>query len=133
MKSRMLGVVSGLLGLTCCGAASAPVAAITPQPTSTAPETSPAQTPAGQAAVGSASSSPVARPSPPPSPTPQAVGPYYGVLVDLLTAPSTYAANVVGLDGNLWAAIKLNKRTPISNQAGHAVVLPYVSTSRSEE
>ena len=127
----MLAVVPALLVLTCCGAASAPVAAMTPQPTSTAPETSPAQTPAGQAADGSASSSPVARPSPRPSPTPQAVGPYYGVLVDLLTAPSTYAANVVGLDGNLWAAIKLNKRTPISNQAGHAVVLPYVSTSRT--
>jgi hypothetical protein len=55
----------------------------------------------------------------------------YGVLVDLLTLPSTYIANVVGVDGSLWASIKLDKRTPISNQAGHAVQLPYVSTSKT--
>jgi len=51
------------------------------------------------------------------------------VLVDLLTAPSIYYANVVGLDGRAWASMKLAKRTPISTQAGHAVELPYVSTS----
>jgi hypothetical protein len=107
----MLAVVPALLVFTCCVAPSPPVAATTPQPTSTAPETSPAQTS-------------VALPSPSLSPPPQTVGPYYGVLVDLLTAPSTYVANVVGLDGSLWAAIRLNKRTPISNQNGHAVVLP---------
>jgi len=128
----MLAIVPALLVLTCCGAPAAPLAGTTPQPTSTAPQTSPAQTsPAGQAGAGSVSPSPGALPSPRPTPTPQPVGPYYGVLVDLLTAPSTYAANVVGLDGNLWAAIKLNKRTPISNQNGHAVVLPYVSTTKT--
>jgi hypothetical protein len=114
----MLAVVPALLVFTCCVTPSAPVAATTPQPTSTAPETSPAQTS-------------VALPSPSVSPSPQAVGPYYGVLVDLLTAPSTYVANVVALDGSLWAAIRLNKRTPFSNQTGHAVVLPYVSTSKT--
>ena len=60
--------------------------------------------------------------------TPSAA-PYYGVLVDLLTTPLIYQANVVGVNGRLWAAIKLTKRTPISTQMGHAVELPYVSTS----
>ncbi|HXB04471.1 MAG TPA: hypothetical protein VNY77_06340, partial [Candidatus Angelobacter sp.] len=95
MKGRMLAIVPALLVLTCCGAPAAPLAGTTPQPTSTAPQTSPAQTsPAGQAGAGSVSPSPGALPSPRPTPTPQPVGPYYGVLVDLLTAPSTYAANV---------------------------------------
>jgi len=53
----------------------------------------------------------------------------YGVLVDLLTTPSIYYANVVGVDGRLWASMKLDKRTPISNQTGHAIELPYVSAS----
>lgn len=55
----------------------------------------------------------------------------YGVLVDVLTAPSLYNANVVGVDGRLWASLRLQKRTPISNPTGHAVVLPYVSTSKT--
>jgi hypothetical protein len=53
------------------------------------------------------------------------------VLVDLLTTPSIYYANVVGVDGRLWAAMKIAKRTPIANATGHAVVLPYVSTSKT--
>jgi len=78
-----------------------------------------------------ASVSPSPSPSPTSSPSPAASTRAYGVLVDLLTLPSTYIANVVGVDGNLWASIKLDKRTPISTQAGHAVQLPYVSTSKT--
>lgn len=37
--------------------------------------------------------------------------------------------NVVGLDGGLFAALKLGRRTPIANATGHAVEIPYVSTS----
>jgi hypothetical protein len=53
------------------------------------------------------------------------------VLVDLLTTPSIYYANVVGVDGRVWASMRLFKRTAIANQTGHAVVLPYVSTSKT--
>jgi len=56
-------------------------------------------------------------------------GPAYGVLVDVLSLPATYIANVVGFDGRLWASIKLEKRTPITNPSGHAVDLPHVSTT----
>jgi hypothetical protein len=128
INRRALAVLPILLLLTGCGGAATPVAATTPQPTATLPETSPAQwSPAGQAGNGSASPSPVRLPTP----SPQPAGPYYGVLVDLLTAPSTYIANVVALNGSLWASIRLDKRTPISNPKGHAVVLPYVSTSKT--
>src|SRR2546428_605607 len=55
----------------------------------------------------------------------------YGVLVGLLTLPAAYLANVGSVGGRLWASIKLDKRTPISNPAGRAVQLPYVSPSRT--
>jgi len=79
----------------------------------------------------SAATSPAVAASPSPTTTtsPRTTGPAYGVLVDVLTLPSTYVANVVGLDGRLWASLKLDKRTPISTQAGHAVDLPHVSTT----
>jgi hypothetical protein len=68
--------------------------------------------------------------SPPAQQTPVTAGPYYGVLVDLLTTPLIYQANVVDINGRLWAAIKLTKRTAISTQrGGQAIELPYVSTS----
>jgi hypothetical protein len=75
------------------------------------------------------SAAPTVTTSPPPASAPVAPPPAYGVLVDLLTTPSIYSANVVGVDARLWASIKLEKRTPIANEAGHAIVLPYVSTS----
>jgi hypothetical protein len=84
------------------------VAAVSPAASSAIPGTAPSPS-AGSAGSSSASS--------------------YGVLVDLLTAPSLYNANVVGIDGRLWASIRLDKRTPISNASGRAIVLPYVSTS----
>jgi hypothetical protein len=91
-------------------------------PTSTPAMTSPThETPS--AAGG------VATPPPSPVPTPVTAGPYYGVLVDLLTTPLIYYANVVGIDGRLWAAMKLTKRTAIATQKGQAVELPYVSAS----
>src|SRR5713226_10159959 len=95
-----------------CGA----VASVSPPPSPAA------RTPS--AAPAAVSRTPAASAIPPTAPAPA-----YGVLVDLLTAPSIYYANVVGVDGRVWASIKLDKRTPISNQAGHAIELPYVSAS----
>ncbi|HEX9561376.1 MAG TPA: hypothetical protein VGA76_09090 [Candidatus Dormibacteraeota bacterium] len=95
-----------------CGA----VASVSPPPSPAA------RTPS--AAPAAVSGTPAASAIPPTAPAPA-----YGVLVDLLTAPSIYYANVVGVDGRVWASIKLDKRTPISNQAGHAIELPYVSAS----
>src|SRR6266851_1358253 len=91
---------------------------------SPSPSSSAAATPAGASSQAVASS-----PSPPSTTSPRTIGPTYGVLVDVLTLPSTYIANVVGLDGRLWASIKLEKRAPISNPKGHAIDLPHVSTS----
>src|SRR5216683_1057242 len=95
-----------------CGA----VASVSPSPSPAA------ETPS--AAPAAVSGTPAASAIPPTAPAPA-----YGVLVDLLTAPSIYYANLVGVDGRVWASIKLEKRTPISNQAGHAIELPYVSAS----
>jgi len=67
--------------------------------------------------------------SPPPAGAGVVRAPVYGVLVDLLTTPSMYYVHVVGVDGRVWASMQLDKRTPISNQAGHAIELPYVSAS----
>src|SRR5690348_16333517 len=57
-----------------------------------------------------------------PSPSPTNPSPGYGVMIDLLTAPTYYVANLVGLDGGVRASLWLHKRTPISNANGHAVV-----------
>ena len=62
------------------------------------------------------------------SPTPQ-TPPAYAVMVDLLTSPTSYLANLVGRDGMIWASLKLGKRTAISSAQGHAISLPYVSTT----
>src|SRR5579859_1873120 len=64
-----------------------------------------------------------------PSPSTPNTRPGYGVMIDLLTSPTYYVANLVGIDGRLWAALRLGKRTPISNASGHAMALPYVSTT----
>jgi hypothetical protein len=111
MKKRALAALAIMLMVAACGAApllpsTSPVAETTTQPSPAA-----------------------ASPSPAASPSDTPVGPSYGVLVDLLTSPSTYLMNVVGVDGRLWASLKQTKRTPISNQAGHPVELPYISTS----
>jgi hypothetical protein len=74
---------------------------------------------------------PLAVPSPSAGSASSAGARAYGVLVDLLTTPSIYYANVVGVDGRVWASMKIAQRTPIVNQTGHAVVLPYVSTSKT--
>jgi len=90
--------------------------------------------PSREAAVSSPSApvvTPVAAASPSAASASSAGARTYGVLVDLLTTPSIYSANVVGLDGMLWASLRLAKRTPIVNPTGHAVVLPYVSTSKT--
>lgn len=93
-----------------CGA----VAAVPPSPS-----------PSPAAVSGTPATSPF-----PPQPSAEVVpAPAYGVLVDLLTTPSIYHANVVGVDGSVWTSLALEKRTPIANRAGHAIELPYVSTS----
>src|SRR5713101_9556705 len=92
-----------------------------PQPAS--PSAVAAVSPAAASAIPGTAASPSAGSAGSSSASP------YGVLVDLLTAPSLYNANVVGIDGRLWASIRLDKRTPISNASGRAIVLPYVSTS----
>src|SRR6266851_125541 len=73
-----------------CGA----VASVSPPPSPAA------RTPS--AAPAAVSRTPAASAIPPTAPAPA-----YGVLVDLLTAPSIYYANVVGVDGRVWASIKL--------------------------
>jgi len=57
------------------------------------------------------------------------MGATYGVLVDVLTSPTHYYANEVGIDGRVWASMVLDKRTPISSLSGHPIDLPHVSTS----
>lgn len=125
-------VLPVMLMLAACGStASLPSttpAAGTTRQTSTA-TSSPAQespsAPAGRAFASPA----VASPSPNPTSSPQKTGPSYGVLVDLLTSSSLYYTNVVQLDGGLWASRTLDKRTTVLSRAGHAIDLPYVSTS----
>jgi len=97
------------------------VATTSPSPSTAAAVSSPA----------APSAAPVAVASPSAGSASSAGARSYGVLVDLLTTPSIYYANVVGLDGMLWASLRLAKRTPIVNPTGHAVVLPYVSTSKT--
>ena len=53
------------------------------------------------------------------------------MLVDLLSLPNQYNVSVVGADAKPWAALRQAKRTPITTPAGHAIGLPYVSTSLS--
>jgi len=117
MKMRILSVVPCVLILAGCGALvpSIPVAVSTPH----------------SGAVQASASPPQGSPSAPANKAANPTALSYGVLVDLLTTPSSYYANVVGVDGKLWASIKLPKRTPISSPAGHALVLPYVSASSS--
>ena len=51
------------------------------------------------------------------------------MLVDLLSFPDRYNVNVVEADGMIKAALRVSRRTPITTAAGHAIELPYVSTS----
>src|SRR5216683_1347967 len=97
--------------------------AVVSEPPSASPSAVAAASPAASSAIPGTAASPSAGSAGSSSASP------YGVLVDLLTAPSLYNANVVGIDGRLWASIRLDKRTPISNASGRAIVLPYVSTS----
>src|SRR5216684_2252339 len=97
--------------------------AVVSAPPSASPSAVAAASPAASSAIPGTAASPSAGSAGSSSASP------YGVLVDLLTAPSLYNANVVGIDGRLWASIRLDKRTPISNASGRAIVLPYVSTS----
>jgi hypothetical protein len=97
--------------------------AVVSEPPSTSPSAVAAVSPAASSAIPGNAASPSA------GSAGSSSAYSYGVLVDLLTAPSLYNANVVGIDGRLWASIRLDKRTPISNASGRAIVLPYVSTS----
>src|SRR5260370_6431725 len=97
--------------------------AVVSEPRSASPSAVAALTPAASTAIPGTTASPST------GTAGSAGASSYGVLVDLLTAPSLYNANVVGVDGRLWASIRLDKRTPISNASGRAIVLPYVSTS----
>jgi len=114
---KAIAVIPLALLMVGCGA----VASVSPSP-SPATET-PSATPAA------VSGTPATAATPSTGTAISAPAPVYGVLVDLLTTPSIYYANVVGVDGRVWASMKLDKRTPISNQTGHAIELPYVSAS----
>lgn len=116
MRSRALVCLPVVLVLAACGSigslpSSTPATTVSPFVTSSLNSI-----PTPSAAAGA-------------TPSPRTIGPPYGVLVDLLTPPTFYYANVVAIDGTAWESMKFDKRTPISSAAGHAVVLPYVSTS----
>jgi hypothetical protein len=51
------------------------------------------------------------------------------VLVDLLSSTSLYTANLIDVHGGVAASFRLSRRTPISTAAGHAIELPYISTT----
>jgi hypothetical protein len=95
----------------------------TPSPASSAAAVSPV------AGFGERSPAPSPSASPSASPSPQPQTPAYGVLVDVLSSPTYYMASLVSADGLVWASLRNAKRTPIANQVGHAIPLPYVSTS----
>ncbi len=54
-----------------------------------------------------------------------------GVLVDLLDSPTVYVITIVTADGGIVKQLEAHQRTPITMAAGHAITLPYVSTSLS--
>jgi hypothetical protein len=118
---RGIGVLATVIGLTACGGL--PPMALPPSPTvneTPFPATS-------AAAGGQISPSPSASPS---SQPPAAGGaPAYGVLVDLLGNPGYYTVSLVQADGTVSGSERFGQRTPIVTASGHAIVLPYVSTT----
>lgn len=80
----------------------------------------PTASPATEATVPSATAA-----SPPPT------SPRYAVLVDLLSDPMRYTVSVVGATGQLWSTFTVAQRTGIATARGHAVTLPYISTTSS--
>jgi hypothetical protein len=116
MKKAIAVLTLALSTAACGGAASV---SPSPSPTSGAAMLSPA----------AVSATPSIGATPSAAGAGSAGGHVYGVLVDVLTLPSTYIANVVGLDGLLFASIKLDKRSPISSPGGHPIDLPHVTTT----
>jgi|SRR5581483_9305814 len=116
--SRALGMILALLAVTACG--STTVVSLRPSP-STSAATSPS---ASIAATTTPSEAP--SPSPALSPAPASA---YAVLVDLLSSAGSYNANLVDANARVWASLRLGQRTPIVTAGGHAIALPYVSTT----
>jgi hypothetical protein len=116
MKKAITVLTLALSSAACGGAASV---SPSPSPTSGAAVLSPA----------AISATPSIGATPSAAGAGSAGGHVYGVLVDVLTLPTTYITNVVGLDGLLFASIKLDKRSPISSPGGHAIDLPHVSAT----
>ncbi len=123
---RWLAVAPAVLILAACGSSPAgratapPAAATSPSPR----VVSPAATPSTSGPVATAAESASPSPSLSPSTTPA-----LGVLVDLLTDQSTYTITLVSADGVIAIQRQGRKRTPITTAAGHAITLPYVSTT----
>ncbi len=121
---RKLALLSFVLVAAGCSTNAAVPTASHPTATASPVEVSPVS------GFGEASPSPISADSPTPSsiasPT---VAPAYGVLVDLSSFPDQYNVNVVAADGTIKAALRQGRRKPITTPAGHAIELPYVSTS----
>lgn len=121
--SGRLGVIPLIVILTSCAAA--PTAART-TPSSTHLATSPAavvspvDSPQASPSEVPATAQPTAAPAPPPA---------LGLLVDLLSSATTYRVTAVNADGIVAFQRVAGQRTPINGPSGHAVALPYVSTT----
>ncbi|HYL07790.1 MAG TPA: hypothetical protein VEU76_04530 [Candidatus Udaeobacter sp.] len=107
--------------VTACAAA--PSAHTATSPTTSASPVAMVSAVATPSASGPATAAPET-----PSPSP-AGPPALGVLVDLLTNPTTYTISLVSSDGSVVKQVQAAQRTPITLQSGHAVTLPYVSTT----
>lgn len=104
-------------GTTAAGTASPGAPALTPfafvSPAATAP------------ALGEVATAPRLESPSPPARSAQ------GVLVDLLSDPATYTMTTVSVEGRITGRLQARQRTPITTAAGHAITLPYVTTSLS--
>ena len=127
---RWLGVAPVLVILSACSPS--PVAERTAGPGGApSPQMiSPAATPSAAGPIATATAAATPSPAPGPSATPSAAGPpALGVLVDLLSNPATYTISLARADGGLAGQVTAKQRRPIVTAGGHAVTLPYVSTS----
>lgn len=117
---RWYGLLAAAICVTACSGSG--TAGSSPRPAAAAHSpvavVSPAVTPSASGPIATA---PPSASSPAP--------PVLGVLVDLLSDQGTYTISLVSSEGQIVKQIQAKQRTPIASGAGHAVPLPYVSTS----
>jgi hypothetical protein len=114
MRLRVLAVAA-VLAVAGCG--TPPQAAATTPTHGVSPEGTPS-------AAGSAPS-----PAPTPKASPAGLSEPAAVVVNLDAGATVDTISLVNLDGSLRSEVTSTKRTTIAVAGGHAVVLPYVSTS----